>query len=564
MSGTEKWARPAAGREPAAAALLAWMADDRAPRLCLVTGSGSCGKSSLLAWLVAHGTRPGTLNRRRVHAFVPLKGLGLRATAWMMADQIQLSARTPADLLQALAADPRPTTIVLPDLHACAAHDALTEFVAALLELDHIRLIVESRPESPAGGLLAAHRPAVMNLDEGQWTDPERLAAWEEHRSEASGPSPEPPDMAPPKLVDLNDPAAVTAADPIQVTTRYETSDVDHGGLRTAWLLVGQSLISADQPSTRALLLLAALGDRADPRLRSELTNLAAAAHWRLIWSRVSGDIRPPWPGPAHALAVGRTPRTTLLIADHQGVVRIIDAADGQPMGRLPRPFQPTRTLTSLPDATVLALTAQGHLDAQRPAAPAQPTGISELLVDGTSITEQLINAVRTQLARCPGPDIAASERLLAVAEHTGAVHAFSTREPADRPRSATLHRSPVTALAAMDLDASEGTGEMEPVSLLYSGALDGEVHAWAPSKEAMPTPIAARPAPVTALAAAQTDTGPALAIAWADGHIEHHHLNSGTLRTLRPGPPVRALALTPEGSMVAGMDDMVVCLNPR
>jgi hypothetical protein len=44
-----KWGRPAAGREPAAAALLAWLADPEAPRLCLVTGGAGCGKSALLA-----------------------------------------------------------------------------------------------------------------------------------------------------------------------------------------------------------------------------------------------------------------------------------------------------------------------------------------------------------------------------------------------------------------------------------------------------------------------------------------------------------------------------------
>ncbi|MCZ0987667.1 hypothetical protein O1M54_21845 [Streptomyces diastatochromogenes] len=54
-----QWSRPAAGREPAAAALLAWLADADAPRLCVVTGSAGSGKSALLAWLIAHGTREG-------------------------------------------------------------------------------------------------------------------------------------------------------------------------------------------------------------------------------------------------------------------------------------------------------------------------------------------------------------------------------------------------------------------------------------------------------------------------------------------------------------------------
>ncbi|MDL5203093.1 hypothetical protein [Streptomyces sp. ALI-76-A] len=48
----QRWARPGAGREPAAAALLGWQA--------------------------GHGTRPGTVPERRVHAFAPLTGLGVR------------------------------------------------------------------------------------------------------------------------------------------------------------------------------------------------------------------------------------------------------------------------------------------------------------------------------------------------------------------------------------------------------------------------------------------------------------------------------------------------------
>ncbi|WP_436943426.1 hypothetical protein [Streptomyces sp. SudanB25_2051] len=539
------------------------MADESAPRLCLVTGSRGCGKSTLLAWLVAHGTRPGTPAQRRVHAFVPLGCLGLRAAAWTLADQLQLSAPSPADLLQALALDPRPTTIVLPDLHTSAAPDALTELVAALLGLDHIRLIAEIDSQSPATDVLASHRPAVMNLDHDQWTDADRLVAWRRQHRPSFAPLPEPTWIRS-TLQDLDDPAHVTAADPLQVTTHYEASHHDHGGLRTAWLRAGQSLISEHQPSLRALLLLAALGDSADPRLRHELTALAADASWQLLWSRVSGDIRPPWPGPARALAFGPAPDTTLLVADHQGVVRILSVIDAHPAGRLSRPFHPTNTLVSLPDATVLALTGQGQLDAQRLTVPSQSTGISALLTDHASTSELLIDTLREHLARHPGRVVAASTSLLAVADRTGAVYAFPSHSPTDGPRTATLHQAPVTAMAVVDLHASESFDDTEPVPLLFSGALDGKVHAWAPGKEAIPTPIAARPAPVTALAAAHTPTGPSLAIAWADGLIEHHHLNSGTLRTFRPGPPVQALALTPQGHMVVGAEEMLICLSPR
>jgi hypothetical protein len=74
----QRWARPGAGREPAAAALLGWLADPAAPALCLVTGGPGSGKSALLGWQAGHGTRPGTVPERRVHAFAPLTGLGVR------------------------------------------------------------------------------------------------------------------------------------------------------------------------------------------------------------------------------------------------------------------------------------------------------------------------------------------------------------------------------------------------------------------------------------------------------------------------------------------------------
>lgn len=80
-----QWSRPAAGREPAAAALLAWLADAEAPRLCVVTGSAGSGKSGLLAWLIAHGTREGVQRERRVHGFVPLAGQTALTAAWTLA-----------------------------------------------------------------------------------------------------------------------------------------------------------------------------------------------------------------------------------------------------------------------------------------------------------------------------------------------------------------------------------------------------------------------------------------------------------------------------------------------
>lgn len=142
---TGAWARPAAGREPAGAALLGWPADPTAPRLCLLTGSGNSGKSQLLAWLVTHSTRPGTAPERRVHGFVPLAGQGVRTALWTLADQLGMAARAPGELLAELSADPRRTVLVLPDLHAATDPYALADMVGALAGLEHVRILVEAR-----------------------------------------------------------------------------------------------------------------------------------------------------------------------------------------------------------------------------------------------------------------------------------------------------------------------------------------------------------------------------------------------------------------------------------
>jgi hypothetical protein len=179
----ETWERPAAGREPAGAALLAWLADPDAPRLCVVTGSEGCGKSALVAWLVGHGSRPGTRSERRVHGFVPLAGQSATTAAWTLAEQLSLAARTPGELVSKLGDDARRTVLVLPDLHDAKGPEAVSEFVTHLLRLAHIRIVVEVRTGHPEAGVLSALEPAVMDLDDAQWTDAARYAAWREARS---------------------------------------------------------------------------------------------------------------------------------------------------------------------------------------------------------------------------------------------------------------------------------------------------------------------------------------------------------------------------------------------
>ncbi|MFJ5047542.1 hypothetical protein [Streptomyces sp. NPDC088719] len=169
-----RWERPAAGREPAAAALLGWLADLRAPGLCLVSGSAGSGKSALLAWLVRHGSRHGTVQERTVHAVVPCAGASVRGTVWSIAEQPGIPARSAGDLVAALARDTRRTVIVFADVHS----GSLAQLVLELKQLPYLRLVVESCSQSPAHRLLSVAGVAELDLDLGQWRDQRRFDQW--------------------------------------------------------------------------------------------------------------------------------------------------------------------------------------------------------------------------------------------------------------------------------------------------------------------------------------------------------------------------------------------------
>jgi hypothetical protein len=538
----QRWARPAAGREPAAAALLGWLADPKAPGLCVVTGSAGCGKSALLAWLVGHGTRPGTPSERRVHAFAPAGGLGVRALAWMLADQLGVAARTPGELARALATDARRTVIVLPELHGAADPAATAALVDLLVGVKHLRLVTEVRTGDTPRPAAAAHA-AVLDLDDPRWTDEARRAAWERdgHAERAEAPS-EKGDSLP----DLDDPVAVLAAEPYRVTTAYETAAGSHGGLRDAWLRAGQALVADQPPASRALALRAALGDTADPRLAPALDAAAADAPWRMTWSRVRGDVLPSWPGPALALAHtdGR-----LLSCDHQGTVRLLDAGTAAAEGRLPEPYPGATALAALPDGAVLVLDARGRVHVDRALVP-RPTGLEALLADDAGPAQE--EAAKALAEACEATALATGPSgLAAVGDADGTVHLPAAT------RSTRLHDGRVTALTICELPPSD-------VPLLYSGGLDGRVRAWGPGGDPLATPVAERPCAVTALSARYVpDTGPVLAVAWSDGRVDHHVLDTGVRRSFRPGQPVTAVAVTPEGGMVVGTGETLVALSP-
>ncbi|MET9435746.1 hypothetical protein [Streptomyces sp. NPDC006551] len=648
MTAPVRGERPAPGRAAEAAALLGWLTDPDAPRLCLVTGGPGRGKSALLAWLAAHGTRSGGSRRRRAaRELVPLAGQSALGAAWTIANRLGVVARTPGELVHVLATtEVRRAALILPDLHAAAEPDALAELIAELDALGRIRLLVETRTGTPPHTLLAARRATIVDLgadentetpdghdgDDGEperktaaggevgragqlgSADAERARQGERAdgepaggggtrpvgqvggaegertggepagrgdtrpgeqvgsaggerfgRGEAQGAGPaaragragrgarrgraasggghRPGERAGAygaerRAVDPADPVAVCAADPSQVTRAYLADpDDDHGGLRSAWMRAGQSLSRDQNPADRALVLLAALGDGADPRLRPALEELTARSTWRVRWTRARGDLTPPWPGPVTALgAVG----DRLLVAGPAGDVHLLDAADARPAGRLdPGPAGRVKALAPAADGTVLLLDERGRLHTVRGTAP-RPAYL-----------ERLTQAVTATLTRHPGTALAAIGGSVVVGDRLGSVHAFGLTGI----HQAALHSGRVAAVTAVETSTP----------FVCSGGTDGAVRLWTPGKEPNPhpAPLVERPAPVVTLHAARTPRGPVLAVAWADGLVELRHLDTGALHRFRPGPPVRAVAVTAEGDLIVGMDDALVRLEP-
>ncbi|AXI80263.1 hypothetical protein [Peterkaempfera bronchialis] len=175
-----------AGRRPAGRALLGWRQDDRAPRLCRVTGSPGSGRTHLLAWLAAACTDPATPHTQRVHSLLPAAGLTVRSATWLMAAQLNVPARTPGDLVAALEQDARTTVVCVADLHLAGGpglpdepQRLVSELLDPLLALPHLRMVVDAATGSAlADAFTAVADPAVLDLDDPQWTDRERFAAW--------------------------------------------------------------------------------------------------------------------------------------------------------------------------------------------------------------------------------------------------------------------------------------------------------------------------------------------------------------------------------------------------
>ncbi|MEU8761712.1 PQQ-binding-like beta-propeller repeat protein [Streptomyces sp. NPDC048659] len=496
---------------PGAAALLGWLTDPEAPRLCLVTEA-----PGLLDWLA--GQTPRAAGRRRTtRALVPLTGQSALGAAWAIASHLGVVAASPADLVHVLATTepgrtPR-TILLLPALHEAAEPTRIAELLRDLATQGRIRIVVETRETTPEQAILTASRATVIDAE--QHEPPPSPPAQEEH------------------LPDLSDPTAVVTADPYRVTAGYvREADDEHGGLRPAWLRAGQALCAAATPADRALALLTSLGDGADPRIAPALEEAARPAPWKVRWTRVTGDVTPPWPGPIAALAVQGG---TVLAADRTGTVHLLNAADAHPRGRLVHPVRGRVTaLAPTPDGTVLLLDERGRLHPVPGTAPRPP------------YLQRLTEAVAATLTRHPGTALAAIQGSVIVGDRLGSVHAFGLTGL----HQAAPHSGRVTAVAAVESETP----------FVCSGGIDGTVRRWIPGEDPDPTPLAERPSPVVALHAAETPYGPFVAMAWADGTVQLHGPEGN--RTFRPGPPVRAVAVTPDAALLIGMDESLTLLD--
>ncbi len=596
-----------AGRRAAGLALLGWLDDPRAPQLCRVSGPSGAGKSHLLAWLVLGGTTGAAPSGQRIHAVLPAAGFGLRAAVWSLGQQLDVVAHRPADLLAALARDDRRTVICVPELDEAAEPGRLVaELLAPIMELPHVRLVVEASTGGPAAGLFATGRlagvePAVLELDDPRWTDRDRFAAWCERTGAdpaaypLPGPAlglaaPAPPDAA--ELLALvprgadgardlraadeellselwtsaagagdlgpmpADPLLYVRARPAAVTAAIEGRD---DTLARAWAAAGPALIDEDDPAVRAAVLRTRLLG-VDAGAAAVLAGAATGA-WTGRWARWrAGEPGSPGPG-ASAVTVG--PRSQLLVADPAGTVRTFDAATGRRLGVLVLPDpRPLRGLATTSGGSAVLLDAWGGTELVAPAEPGpglEPYALNEALFAVGAGAAGELTAVAA-IGRLP-------KTAPAFGDAAGLVHWYEAGEVI----SEELHRGPVTALAGAALG---GDGLSDPdIPLLVSGGFDGAVRLWGPDGDPMDEPLDRRGCPVTAVAAGVTSAGPLVAAAWADGLVRLRQPGAaGEVHELRLGSEIRSMALIgtllvlamPDGLAAVDVHGRAAVVRPR
>ncbi|WP_371480456.1 hypothetical protein [Kitasatospora sp. NBC_00315] len=594
-----------AGRRPAGLALLGWLADERAPRLCRVSGGPGSGKSHLLGWLEAACAGERAPAGRRLRVVLPAAGHSPRSALWSIAAQLGLVAGTVSELLAVLAGDPRPVVLCVPGLNRAADPARLVErLLQPLLELPQVRMVVEAPTGSPeatafAAGPGPAADQAVLELDDPRWTDRERFGRWclAVGGDDETYPNPgaalgrsaeaEPPGLAElaaripagpgggPDLLGAGeevlsefwtaaaregaagrlqaDPLLLVLAGPVAVTAALEGED---GTVARAWQEAGPALIALADPAERAAALrIRLLG--VDPAAADRLATLPAG--WAGAWAlwQSAGEA---WPGPVAALVTGHGPYAgQLLVADPSGIVRSLETAVGRPYGLLPvRGQLRLRAMAALPGGGVVLLDAFGGTVLIPPPAQAAPPA-ARSVADRYSADPQALEAVLAALRGAAGAELSTLAAVPtlpgaapAVGDESGAVHWAAQDGTVLTER---LHTGPVTALAAAALGGEGAAGAGHPA--LVSGGADGAVRLWGPGSEPLAEPAYRRECPVTAVAVGPGPAGPVVAAAWTDGLVRVRYLaDPDALWELRLGAPVEALALAGDSLLLLGMSD--------
>ncbi|MET9618462.1 hypothetical protein [Kitasatospora indigofera] len=563
-----------------APALLSWAADESPARsrLCLLTGPPDSGKTRLLAWLLAGSTGRA---RPTVHAVGFAAGHIPQTLAWQLGRHLGYGPLAPAGLLARLAEDPRPVLLLITDLHragrgpahlpAATPQAVISELLVPLLSLPNVRAAVEvDRP-----GLLPHDGALVLDLGQATRTHPAQVAQpVPAPRTETLG---APPGSAAGPVagpaVSASRPPAGPGTDWLHAGAEDREHALDHAlragqaaqlltdpgylvhgsvaaitatladdtiavpkRLRATWRQAAPALAAPglSAPERAAVLHSAALGH--DPRLAAFLRPLAEQHHWTTGWHRparrvLAATILPP--------GSGRPP--TLVTADPLGRLTRHHAATGTTHSTIVSPpvLRPTG-LCAVADDCLLALDSGGSLHP----IPVEATGT---VSGGAEHLAHHHNAAALDSPRTRPTAVAADRDKAVVADAGGTIHLWSVADHRTGPHTHRLHTGAVTSVACLFLSRTGTT-------LVVTGALDGTVRLWdSRTGRAMPRPVEQRNALPTALAMADSDAGPVLAVAWSDRLLHLWNVLEGRMTPVPLLDDAQALTVMGNQLTIAG-----------
>ncbi|MBM9510232.1 hypothetical protein [Actinacidiphila acididurans] len=327
-------------------------------------------------------------------------------------------------------------------------------------------------------------------------------------------------------------------------------------GLRETWRAAAPRLSGSELGTAEraALLHTAALAD--SPALARYLLPLAEEGPVTARWARADTPVTALAAVPEGPESeVGPGP---LLTADPVGGLTLLAADSGRATGTVPLPnaaaLHPSGVAVR-PDRALLLLADTGALVPVGESMAYGTPDASAAAFLGRIAAHHSLAALRDPGRRPTALGQSPDGSVVVVGDEQGAVHVWRPDSAAAGPVSHLLHGSAATAVTCLPMP---GDG----LTLVMSAGMDGAIRLWEPSAAPMPTPVEQRPALVTALAAAHTPYGPVLAAAWNDATVSLWHIATGRTGTLPLLAPAAALALLPDGHLVAGSAEGVCALR--